>query len=78
MSTDTFLSWYTVIGSFLPLSFWVSVIVPLRSEVVGFSLTVAEFVPALIQDTLAEADQPILLREVSLPLVYVIFCEVTL
>ena len=24
------------------------------------------------------ADQPILLREVSLPLVYVIFCEVTL
>ena len=66
------------IDSFLPLSFWVSVIVPLRSEVVGFSLTVAEFVPALIQDTLAEADQPILLREVSLPLVYVIFCEVTL
>lgn len=56
MSTDTFLSWYTVIDSFLPLSFWVSVIVPLRSEVVGFSLTVAEFVPALIQDTLAEAD----------------------
>ena len=53
MSTDTFLSWYTVIDSFLPLSFWVSVIVPLRSEVVGFSLTVAEFVPALIQDTLA-------------------------
>ena len=51
MSTDTFLSWYTVIDSFLPLSFWVSVIVPLRSEVVGFSLTVAEFVPALIQDT---------------------------
>ena len=50
MSTDTFLSWYTVIDSFLPLSFWVSVIVPLRSEVVGFSLTVAEFVPALIQD----------------------------
>ena len=48
MSTDTFLSWYTVIDSFLPLSFWVSVIVPLRSEVVGFSLTVAEFVPALI------------------------------
>ena len=44
MSTDTFLSWYTVIDSFLPLSFWVSVIVPLRSEVVGFSLTVAEFV----------------------------------
>ena len=58
MSTDTFLSWYTVIDSFLPLSFWVSVIVPLRSEVVGFSLTVAEFVPALIQDTLAEADPP--------------------
>ena len=56
MSTDTFLSWYTVIDSFLPLSFWVSVIVPLRSEVVGFSLTVAEFVPALIQDTLAPAD----------------------
>ena len=54
MSTDTFLSWYTVIDSFLPLSFWVSVIVPLRSEVVGFSLTVAEFVPALIQDTLAD------------------------
>ena len=78
MSTDTFLSWYTVIDSFLPLSFWVSVIVPLRSEVVGFSLTVAEFVPARSQDTLAEADQPILLREVSLPLVYVIFCEVTL
>ena len=52
MSTETFLSWYTVIDSFLPLSFWVSVIVPLRSEVVGFSLTVAEFVPALIQDCL--------------------------
>ena len=76
MSTETFLSWYTVIDSFLPLSFWVSVIVPLRSEVVGFSLTVAEIVPALIQDTLAEAhqpNQPILLRGVSRPLVYVIF-----
>jgi hypothetical protein len=56
MSTDTFLSWYTVIDSFLPLSFWVSVIVPLRSEVVGFSLTVAEFVPALIQDRKVSVD----------------------
>ena len=82
MSTDTFLSWYTVIDSFLPLSFWVSVIgrklsITVYQDRKGAVLDFAEA-------TYEAAEFPTVfsrkttLREVSLPLVYVIFCEVTL